>query len=169
LIQRSAQRLVDGVGNQFLYWGRPVFLIDGSTVSMPDEPELVETFGYANTKHGRSRFPVARLTFLVRVGVQAVCDYKMGHYRPGEDAQFHQMGPAIPQGAICLFDRKFCSFYNLAKLRQRRIAVISPRHQKRDPYQLIQAGQRIGSNPWRVQLDLAPQLRKRYQDDSLPR
>ena len=169
LIQHSVQRLVDFVGPQFLSWGRPVFLIDGSTVSMPDEPELVEAFGYANTKHGLSRFPVARVTFLVRAGVQAVCDYKMGPYRTGEDAQFHQMWPALPQGAICLFDKKFCSFYNLAKLRQRRISVISPLHQKRDPYQLIKAGQRIGSNQWRVRLDLAPQLRKRYQDDSLPR
>lgn len=169
LIRHSVQRLVDFVGHQFLYCGRPVFLVDGSTVSMPDEPELVETFGYANTKHGLSRFPVARLTFLVRVGVQAVCDYKMGHYRTSEDAQFNQMWPAIPNGAICLFDKKFCSFYNLAKLRQRRISVISPLHQKRDPYKLIKAGKRIGSNQWLVRLDLAPQLRKRYQDDSLPR
>ncbi len=169
LIQRSVQRLVDLVGRQFLYCGRPVFLIDGSTVSMPDEPELVETFGYANTKHGLSRFPVARLTFLVRAGVQAVCDYRIGHYRTGEDAQFNQMWPTIPNGAICLFDKKFCSFYNLAKLRQRRISVISPLHQKRDPYKLIKAGKRIGPDQWIVRLDLACQLRKRYKDDSLPR
>jgi hypothetical protein len=169
LIRQSVQRLVDFVGQQFLSWGRPVFLVDGSTVSMPDEPELVETFGYANTKHGLSRFPVARLTFLVRVGVQAVSDYKMGPYRVSEDAQFNQRWPAIPNDAICLFDKKFCSFYNLAKLRQRRISVVRPLHQKRDPYQLIQAGQRIGSNQWLVRLDLAPPLRKRYQDDSLPR
>ena len=169
LIQRSVQRLVDLVGRQFLYWGRPVFLIDGSTVSMPDEPELVETFGYANTKHGLSRFPVARLTFLVRAGVQAVCDYRIGHYRTGEDAQFNQMWPTIPNGAICLFDKKFCSFYNLAKLRQHRISVISPLHQKRDPYKLIKAGKRIGPDQWIVRLDLARQLRKRYKDDSLPR
>lgn len=169
LIQRSAHRLVDSVGDQFLYGGRPVFLVDGSTVSMPDEPELVETFGYANTKHGLSRFPVARVTFLIRAGVQAVCDYRMGPYRTGEDAQFNQMWATIPNGAICLFDRKFCSFYNLVKLRQRRISVISPLHQRRDPYPLIKAGKWIGANQWQVRLDLAPQLRKRYQDDSLPR
>jgi len=168
LIQRCEQRLISLVGHQYLYCGRPVFLIDGSTVSMPDEPELVKTFGYANTKHGMSRFPVARLTFLVRAGVQAVCDYKIGHYRTGEDAQFNQMWPKIPNGAICLFDKKFCSFYNLAKLRQRRISIISPLHQKRDPYKLIKAGKRIGHNQWIVRLYLAPQLRKRYNDDSLP-
>jgi hypothetical protein len=169
VIRRSEQRLVHLVGHHYLYCGRPVFLIDGSTVSMPDEPELVKTFGYANTKHGLSRFPVARLTFLVRAGVQAVCDYKIGHYRTGEDAQFHQMWPKIPNGAICIFDKKFCSFYNLTKLRQRRISIISPLHQKRDPYKLIKTGKRIGPNQWMVRLYLAPQLRKRYNDDSLPR
>lgn len=169
LIQRSEQRLVSLVDHQYLYCGRPVFLIDGSTVSMPDEPELVKTFGYANTKHGLSRFPVARLTFLVRAGVQAVCEYKIGHYRTSEDAQFNQMWPKIPNGSICIFDKKFCSFYNLAKLRQRRISVISPLHQKRDPYKLIKAGKRVGHNQWIVRLYLAPQLRKRYNDDSLPR
>jgi len=168
LIQCSSQRLVGLVGHQFLYWGHPVFLIDGSTVSMPDEPELVKTFGYANTKHGLSRFPVARVTFLVRAGVQAVCDYKIGPYRTGEDAQFNQMWPKIPNGSICIFDKKFCSFYNLAKLRQRHIYAISPLHQKRDPYKLIKAGKRIGHNQWIVRLYLAPQLRKRYNDDSLP-
>lgn len=169
LIQRSMRRLVDWVGHQFLYGGRPVFLIDGSTVSMPDEPELVETFGYANTKHGLSRFPVARITFLVRAGVRAVCDYQMGHYRTSEDAQFRRMWPTIPKGAICLFDKKFCSFYNLAKLRQRQIFTISPLHQKRDPYKLIEAGKRLGPDQWMVRLGLASQLRKRYADDSLPR
>jgi hypothetical protein len=168
LIQRSSQRLVDLVAHQFLYRGRPVFLIDGSTVSMPDEPELVKTFGYANTKHGLSRFPVARITFLVRAGVQAVCDYKIGPYRTGEDAQFNQMWPRIPNGSICIFDRKFCSFYNLDKLRQRHIYAISPLHQKRDPYKLMKAGKCIGHNQWIVRLYLAPQLRKRYDDDSLP-
>ncbi len=168
LIQRSEQRLTRLVGNKHLYRGLPVFIVDGSTVSMPDEPQLAKTFGYADTKHGLSRFPVARITFLVRLGVQAVCSYEMGHYRISEDTQFNRMWPKIPNGSICLFDKKFCSFYNLAKLRQRHIFVVTPLHQKRKPYELIKAGKCIGSNQWIVLLQLAPQLRKRYADRSLP-
>jgi hypothetical protein len=168
LIQHSEQRLTHLVGHNYLYCGRPVFTIDGSTVSMPDEPQLAETFGYADTKHGLSRFPVARITFLVRLGVQAVCGYEIGHYRTSEDTQFNRMWSKIPNQSICLFDKKFCSFYNLAKLRQRHISVISPLHQKRNPYELIKAGTRIGNNQWIVFLQLAPQLRKRYDDKSLP-
>jgi len=168
LIQLSERRLSRLVGHKYLYCGQPVFIIDGSTVSMPDEPELAKTFGYANTKHGLSRFPVARITFIVRLGTQAVCAYEMGPYRTSEDAQFNRMWPQIPSNCICLFDKKFCSFYDLAKLQQRRISVVSPLHQKRNPYELIKGGKRIGKNQWIVYLQLAPQLRKRYDDSSLP-
>lgn len=168
LILRSDRRLSRLVGNKYLYHGRPVFMIDGSTVSMPDEPELANTFGYADTKHGLSRFPVARITFLVRLGVQSVCGYELGHYRTGEDAQFNRMWPKIPNYSICLFDKKFCSFYNLAKLQQRHISIISPLHQKRNPYELIKSGRPIGKGQWIVYLQLAPHLRKRYHDNSLP-
>ena len=119
-------------------------------------------------KHGLSRFPVARITFLVRLGVQAVCGYEVGHYRTGEDAQFNRMWPQIPNHSICLFDKKFCSFYNLAKLQQRHISIISPLHQKRNPYELIKSGKHISKNQWIVYLQLARQLRKRYNDNSLP-
>jgi hypothetical protein len=168
LIQRSEQRLTRLIGHKYLYCGQPIFIIDGSTVSMPDEPELAKIFGYADTKHGLSRFPVARITFLVRLGVQSVCGYETGHYRTSEDAQFNQMWPKIPNYSICLFDRKFCSFYNLAKLQQRHISVISLLHQKRNPYELIKDGKHVGKNQWLVHLQLAPQLRKRYNDKSLP-
>jgi putative transposase len=168
LIQHSEQRLTRLVGHKYLYHGIPVFIVDGSTVSMPDEPQLVKTFGYADTKHGLSRFPVARITFLVRLGVQAVCGYEIGRYRTSEDTQFNRMWPKIPNHSICLFDKKFCSFYNLTKLQQRHIFVVTPLHQKRKPYELIKAGKRIGNNQWIVFLQLAPQLRKRYKDKSLP-
>jgi hypothetical protein len=135
---------------------------------MPDEPQLAEAFGYADTKHGLSRFPVARITFLVRLGVQAVCRYEIGHYRTGEDTQFYRMWSKIPDHSICLFDKKFCSFYNLAKLQKRHISVVTPLHQKRKPYELIKTGKRIGNNQWIVYLQLATQLRKRYNDKSLP-
>jgi hypothetical protein len=168
LIQHSEQRLTRLVGHKYLYRGLPVFVIDGSTISMPDEPQLVKTFGYADTKHGLSRFPVARITFLTRLGVQAVCSYEIGHYRTSEDAQFYRMWSKIPNQSICLFDKKFCSFYNLAKLQQRNIYVVTPLHQKRKPYELIKAGKHIGKNQWIVFLQLAQQLRKRYNDKSLP-
>jgi hypothetical protein len=168
LIRRSDKRLADLAGREYSCWGRTVFLADGSTVSTEDTPDLVEAFGYADTKHGPSRFPVARMTFLVRAGAKSVFSYRIGPYRTSEEAQFSQMSDRIPRHSILIADRKFGSFYILAKLRQRRVDMIVPLHQRRDPGKLISRGKAIGKDQWIVTLDLAQQLRNKYDDPSLP-
>jgi len=169
LFIRSSRRTRDQFGGPHRWHGRWVFRIDGSSVSMPDEPALVDAFGYANTKHGFSRFPVARVTFIELAGLRTIWDYRLDEYTCSEDSQLHDMWHTLPSGCICLFDKKFGSFYNLAKLRQRRIGMVVPLHQRRDPQELIRQGQPLGRNEWRVPLWLSPQLRKEYNDPSLPK
>jgi len=116
LVFHSDWRLADMTGREHLCWGREVFLADGSTVSTEDTTDLLDAFGYAGTKHGPSRFPVARITLLARAGVESIFDYRVGPYRTSEQAQLYEMWGRIPQGSIFMSDRKFCSFYILAKL-----------------------------------------------------
>ncbi|MCK4624250.1 MAG: IS4 family transposase [Phycisphaerae bacterium] len=168
LIGDSTAKLQTLAGWRYLYFDRPVYLLDGSTISMPDTPDLVDVFGYANTKHGFSRFPVARITFITHAGTEAVVDYRLDRYRTGEDAQFRTMWDRLPDECILLCDRKFCSFYNLAKLSRRGIGVICPLHQRRAPKRLIADGKKLGENQWIVWFDLASQSRRKYNDPSLP-
>lgn len=168
LIARRAHECQRRFGEPYQWNGRPVFIVDGSTVSMPDTPELVETFGYAPTQHGDSRFPVARITFIELAGLEVIWDYRLDAYRVSEDEQFQEMWPSLPNGCIVLGDKKFSSFYTLAKLRQRRIGVITLLHQRRNPHKLIRQGRALGPNEWIVHLDLAAQLRKKYGDPTLP-
>jgi hypothetical protein len=169
LIARKARTCRRRFGQAYQWNGRWVFIADGSTVSMPDQPALAETFGYADTKHGPSRFPLARVTFLELAGLEVIWDYRIGEYRCSEDQQFQQMWPSLPNGCICLLDRKFSSFYVLSKLRQRDIGVVTRLHQRRDPQALIRDGRRLGPNEWIVPLTLSPQLRREYADPSLPK
>lgn len=169
LVARKARACRRRYGRSHDWNGRPVFVVDGSTVSMPDEPALVEAFGYAPTKHGPSRFPVARVTFIELAGLEVIWDYRIGEYRASEEAQFRQMWPSLPSGCICLLDKKFSSFYMLAKLRQRRISVVTLLHQRRDPKKLIAQGEWLGRHEWLVPLELWPQLRRSYDDPTLPR
>jgi hypothetical protein len=166
---RLTRRMRRRYGAAHTYRGRPVFIVDGTGVSMPDTPELAEAFGYTRSKQYASRFPVARVTVIGQAGVNAIWDFRIDHYRCDEDTQFHDMWHTLPQNSICLFDRHFSSFYNLAKLRRRGIAVVSRLHQRRDPERLIAQGKRIGPDEWRVPLDLSPQRRRRYDDPSLPK
>lgn len=168
LLDRSVKRLRDAAGAAHVFFGRPLYIFDGSTVSMPDTPDLVHAFGYARTKHGPSRFPVARFAVLLLAGVEAACAWRLDPYRTSEDAQFHALWRALPEGCICLFDKYLSSFYHLATLHNRGIDVLTRLHQRRRPDRLIAAGRRLGKDQWLVRLDLAPQLRRRYDDPSLP-
>lgn len=168
LTLRRARECRRRFGDVHRWHDRWVFRVDGSTVSMPDEPELVDSFGYAHTRNGPSRFPVARTTFVELTGLNTIWDYRMDEYTRSEDSQFQEMWESLPPGSIGLLDKKFCSFYNLAKLRQRRVAVVTPLHQRRDPQKLIRMGKGFGPNQWLVPLALCPQLRRQYDDPSLP-
>ena len=168
LLRGSVTRLEDLVGRDHLLFGRPVYIADGSTLSMPDTPDLVRAYGYAGNRHGRSRFPVARITFLTRWAVEAVTAYRLGPYRESEEPQFQALWDSLPAGAIGLVDKHFTSFHALAKLPQRGIDLVGPLHARRDPERLILQGRRLGRDEWLVPLDLAPSLRQKYDDPSLP-
>jgi len=168
LIARSADRLLSRVGGDHIWRDREVLIFDGSTVSMPDDPRLVESFGYANTRHGFSRFPLGRISFLVRFGVEAVLDYRLGPYRTDENEQFRDMWTSLPKGCICLCDRHLSNFYNLSKLLARSVYVATRLHGRRDPWRLIEKGRELGPNEWLVPLELDPQLRNKYNDPGLP-
>ena len=164
LVRRMRRRF--GVGHT--YRGRAVFLVDGTGVSMPDTPALVAAFGYTRSKQYASRFPVARVTVIGLTGVNAVWDWRIDEWRCSEDEQFHEMWHTIPRGAICIFDRYFSSFYNFAMLRGRGIGAISRLHQRRDPQRLIRQGRPLGACQWLVPLELSPQLRRHYNEPTLP-
>jgi hypothetical protein len=168
LIGRRARECRRRFGGKHRWNGRWVFRVDGSTVSMPDEPSLVKAFGYAKTRHGPSRFPVARITFIELAGLDVIWDYRLDKYTRSEEAQFYDMWGQMPGRCILLIDRKFCSFYTLAKLRQRRIGVVTRLNARRDPQKLIAQGRPLGHNEWIVPLKLGAQLRRKYDDPTLP-
>jgi len=63
----------------FAYWrGHRVVLLDGTCVSMPDEPALFETFGTNTGYHGKGRYPLARVATLCLAGTMTVIVYALG-------------------------------------------------------------------------------------------
>ena len=169
LIQRRARDCRRRLGSSHRWGERWVFRIDGTTVSMPDTASLADTFGYSSSNNGPSRFPVGRLTFIELAGLNVIWNYRLDEYRRSEQAQLYAMWDSLPEGCICLMDRKFCSFYILAKLGQRGIEVVCPLHQSRDPDKLIAQGYPLGKDDWCVPLKVQSHTRKSYNDPSLPK
>ena len=65
IARRVSERIVEELGAEMQEgWSglqRPVFVIDGSTLQLQHEPELVEAFSPGHNQHGENHWPVMRI------------------------------------------------------------------------------------------------------------
>lgn len=114
--------------------GRPVKVVDGSTVSMPDTPDNQKAYPQAKTQRPGLGFPIARLVILFSLAVGTALDAALGRYqgkRTGETALFHTLLHNVEAGDLLLADRGFSSWWELALTRQRDADLVCRLHQRR--------------------------------------
>jgi hypothetical protein len=164
---RQSTRMTEA---QRCFHGHPVFLADGSTLSLPDTPDLAKAFGYSQTGRGQSQFPVARFVALVAGGLQTVLDYRLDAYRRSEIALFRELLPSLPAGSLLLADCLLSTFHLHTQLVRRGVHFLMPLHQSRDPWKLVQAPDtvQLGPNDWLVTLRINRTQRGKYADLDLP-
>lgn len=99
--------------------GLQLFAIDGAQFRTPDEPELREYYGSANTSTERqSAYPVMRLVALMNQGSHILLNAVTAPYRRSETVLAHSMLATIPDNSITLFDKLFYSADLLLTLSQ---------------------------------------------------
>jgi hypothetical protein len=111
--------------------GRRLFLIDGSSFSMPDTPELQAAFGQPGQQKAGCGFPTAHLLiqfaaatgFALKTIVSPLRTHDMAHAAATHDA--------LQPGDILVGDRAFGSFAHFAVLRQRGLHGVFRAHQRR--------------------------------------
>src|SRR5512147_719839 len=100
-------------GEAFASWrGHRVVLLDGTCVSMPDEPALREAFGVPTGYHGQARYPLARVATLCLAGTMTVLAYALGGYRQSEWALARTILGALQKGDLLLADRYFAAAHS---------------------------------------------------------
>lgn len=114
--------------------GRPVKIVDGSTVSMPDTPANTAAFGKPRNQRGACGFPLARLVVLLCLATGSVLQAAIGPYRgtsAGELTLFRSMQDPFTPGDILLGDRLFCSYCDLARLQRQGVDAVFRLHSHR--------------------------------------
>jgi hypothetical protein len=96
--------------------GHRVWLLDGSSCSMPDTPELQRAFGQPGAQKAGCGFPVAHLLTLFHAGTGMLQKILTAPLRTHDMANAWQMHPQLAPGDVLLADRGFCSFAHLAML-----------------------------------------------------
>lgn len=150
-IHRLAVDVADGcereVDTKWLWRDRHVYLVDGTTVSMPDTLENQEAYPQPSSQPEGLGFPVTRLVVLLSLATGMLKDMAMGPYtgkETGETALLRQLFDRFAPGDILLADRYYCSYFMIALLMESGIDFVTRIHQRR--HVDFRCGRRLGKD-----------------------
>ncbi len=144
LFQQSGQKLEQKVTTEYLWCGRNVKVIDGSTVSMPDTLENQKVYPQPSTQASGCGFPIAKIgvVFSLATGAEeALCiDILNTHDIKLARNLYEFLNPLD----ILLGDRAFCAYADLISIKSRNCDAVFRKHQARKT--TMRKGKIIGSS-----------------------
>ena len=110
--------------------GHRVWLVDGSSFSMPDGPELQCHFGQPGNQKSGCGFPVAKWLALFDLTTGMLLRSEPAPLRSYEMARAAAVSRGLEPGDLVLGDRGFCSYAHLSLLLGRGLQGVFRIHQK---------------------------------------
>jgi hypothetical protein len=110
--------------------GHRTFLVDGSSFSMSDTPELQAYFGQPSNQAKGCGFPVAHLLVLFHAGTGLLLEVLAAPLRSHDMSGIGGILSLLTAGDVLVADRGFCSFANLALLLAQGAHGVFRLHQK---------------------------------------
>jgi hypothetical protein len=134
LVRRTGRAVHDRADPSWLFQGRPVKILDGSTVSMPDTARNQRAYPQPSHQAPGLGFPIARILVVFSLAVGTVLEAAMGPYQGKQTSELALLRTIIEEfrpGDIVLADRFFCSYWVIAMLKARGVDVVVRLHQRR--------------------------------------
>ena len=110
--------------------GHRVWLLDGSSFSMPDTPELQAAFGQPSGQRRGCGFPVAKFLALFDLATGMLLRVEPAPLRSHEMSRCAVATSGLLPGDVVLGDRGFCSYAHLAILLNRKLHGVFRAHQR---------------------------------------
>src|SRR5580700_3955275 len=136
-VLRDLQRAVAGRSRAELdedrssrWKGHRVFLIDGSSFSMPDNAELRETFGQPCHQSEGCGFPVAHLLVQFDMHAGYLLQTAVAPLRTSDMTQVGRLHRDLRPGDVLVGDRAWCSYVHLTLCREHRVHGLFRAHPK---------------------------------------
>jgi hypothetical protein len=103
------KRQIEAEANGDPRWrGHRMVGVDGTGISMSDEPELSHYFGHQKTQTRDSLFPLARLVVAFNLKTLVSIAHELGAYKKGEKSLFKEgILRKLHGGDVVVFDRHF--------------------------------------------------------------
>jgi hypothetical protein len=153
LARDVGEALHERIEDRGLLKGRPIKLVDGTTVSMPDTAANQAEYPQSRSQKPGLGFPIARAVALLSLASGAVLDLAIGRYagkNTGETALFRQLWRSLFPGDVVVGDRYFASYWDLALLATCGVDSVYRQHHLRLSERL--RVRRLGSGDWLLRL-----------------
>jgi hypothetical protein len=134
LVRRTGREVEGRAAADWLWKGRRVLLVDGTTASMPDTPRNQDVFPQPGSQAQGLGFPMVHMVAIIALATGVVLDLATGPNQgkeTGETALFRQLWGRLQAGEIVLGDRVFASFFGILGLSARGVDGLFRMHQAR--------------------------------------
>jgi putative transposase len=149
VLRRLVYEVADGCEEQlpgeWLWHGRHVYLVDGTTVSMPDTDANQEVYPQQTQQKKGIGFPIARLVVSLSLSMAMVSAAALGPYagkETGESALLRPLLGRFGEGDLVLADRYYCSYFMICLLLESGLDFVVCLHQRRQAD--FRRGERLG-------------------------
>jgi len=146
LVRKTGEQPAQNLESTWLWKGRHVKIVDGTTITMPDTPENQAAWPQQKNQKPGAGFPIVRLVVVLSLAVGTVLEWAMGPYQgkgTGENQLFRGLMEHVSEGDIVLADRYYASWWDFALLAQRGVNLVARLHQHRRAD--FRRGVRLGS------------------------
>lgn len=147
LVRATGSELEAEAPDEWLWHGRRVRVLDGSTVTMPDTPENQAAYPQPKAQKHGCGFPIARMLVVFSLSVGTVLEAALRPYtgkQTGENSMFRDLHDRLAAGDVVLADRYFSGWFDLALLQARSVDFVIRKHQLRaDDFR---TGRRLGKD-----------------------
>lgn len=157
LVRETGDALEQEAPPEWLWHGRRVRVVDGSTITMPDTPANQGAYPQPRTQAPGCGFPIARIVVVFSLAVGTVLDAAIGKYQgkqTGENSLFRTLSHRLDERDVVLADRYFSGWFDLALLQQQGVDVVVRKHQLRATD--FRTGERLGTGDQLVRWQKPP-------------
>jgi len=151
---------------------RPVKLIDGTTITMPDTADNQQAYPQQKSQKTGLGFPIARMVAVICLSSGVILDAAMSAAQgkgTGEHALLRQLLDSFEPGDIVLADRYYCSYFLISQLLNRGVDVVFQQHavRKTDFRKGTSLARRDHIVPW-LKPKVRPNWMTQIEYDSFP-
>jgi DDE family transposase len=138
------------------HWrGRPIRLVDGTTITMPDTPANQAAYPQPRSQKPGLGFPLCRMVGVLCGGTGVVLNAATGPCRgKGSDEQslLRSILDTLQQGDVLLGDALYATYFLLLALRERGVDAVFEQHGSRRRTTDFRRGQRLGQRDHLIML-----------------